>query len=181
LAADGPKDWPRIANADQVEDQVPIKEPVKVNYIGTSDDRISFDVDRVGLPVLVKASYFPNWQAKGAKGPYRVSPNLMVVIPTSKHVDLHYGRAAPDWLGIGLTLVGLAGVVWLFRRDRARGKWIDPIVPEPLPPAALGVPYEMNAPAPTNGQGGPQWGEPMESPSPEEAPGSVPGSPEAPA
>jgi len=39
---------------------------------------------QIGQPVLVKVSYFPNWKASGAKGPYRVTPNLMVVIPRSR-------------------------------------------------------------------------------------------------
>ena len=30
-----------------------------------------------------RSSYFPNWEVKGAEGPYRVTPNLMVVIPTT--------------------------------------------------------------------------------------------------
>ena len=70
--------------------------PPVVSNISSDDNDISFDVDQVGKPVLVKASYFPNWKASGAKGPYRVTPNLMVVIPTSTHVDaalrVHAGR-----------------------------------------------------------------------------------------
>ena len=31
--------------------------------------RISFDVDKVGVPVLVKASYFPNWKVERGQGP----------------------------------------------------------------------------------------------------------------
>jgi hypothetical protein len=64
----------------------------------------------------VKTSYFPNWKASGAKGPWRVAPNLMVVIPTAKHVSLHYGWTPVDGLGWLVTLAGLAGVVVLVRR-----------------------------------------------------------------
>ncbi|MFN8017746.1 MAG: hypothetical protein U0P45_06455 [Acidimicrobiales bacterium] len=39
--------------------------------IEEGDDHISFDVSKPGVPVLVKTSYFPNWQASGADGPYR--------------------------------------------------------------------------------------------------------------
>ena len=45
-------------------------------------DKISFDVSEIGKPVEVKESYFPNWKVSGAKGPYRLAPNLMVVVPT---------------------------------------------------------------------------------------------------
>ena len=44
--------------------------------------------------MLVKISYYPRWQVSGATGPYRVSPNLMVVVPTSKNVSLVYGEHA---------------------------------------------------------------------------------------
>jgi hypothetical protein len=89
---------------------------VKVTDIASTTDTISFDVDRVGVPVKVKSSYFPNWSVKGAKGPYRITPNQMVVIPTSTHVELHYQRTSVDWLADLLFFVGLAALVWLARR-----------------------------------------------------------------
>jgi hypothetical protein len=116
LAVNGPKSWPRI-RMDQAAapTRVPIA-PATVTNISTGDDHISFHVDQIGTPVLVKASYFPNWQASGAKGPWRVSPNLMVVIPTSHHVNLHYGYTPVDGFGWLATLLGLLGVVALVRR-----------------------------------------------------------------
>ena len=47
-------------------------------------------------PCWSKASYFPNWKVSGAEGPYRVTPNLMVVVPTDTHVELHYGWTPVD-------------------------------------------------------------------------------------
>ncbi|MEY2419196.1 MAG: hypothetical protein QOG90_1876, partial [Actinomycetota bacterium] len=67
--------------------------------------------------VVVKSSYFPNWQASGAQGPWRVTPNEMVVIPTSKHVSLHYGWTPVDWFGNVATLLGLLGLIVLWRRS----------------------------------------------------------------
>jgi hypothetical protein len=135
LAVGGPKEWPRvrvrrvhtpaataaapaIAGSDVRIDRPPRRPvaPAKVSRIRTSDDRISFDVDPPGTPVLVKASYFPNWKASGAKGPWRVTPNLMVVVPTSKHVSLHYGWTPVDGVGWLVTLAGLVGVGVLVRR-----------------------------------------------------------------
>jgi hypothetical protein len=119
LAASGPESWPR-QTADATTDSLPPPTSglpeVKVSNIKSGDDRVSFDVDRVGVPVLVKTSYFPNWQTGGAKGPWRVSPNQMVVIPTSHHVTLHYGTTPVDYLGWVVTLLGLGGVVWMARR-----------------------------------------------------------------
>ncbi|MBS1848339.1 MAG: hypothetical protein JST73_08685, partial [Actinobacteria bacterium] len=87
-----------------------------VSDIVPTTDSISFDVDRIGVPVRVKISYFPNWQVHGAKGPYRITPNQMVVIPTSKHVTLTYGRTPVDWTGIVLLIGGFAALVLLARR-----------------------------------------------------------------
>jgi hypothetical protein len=64
----------------------------------------------LGTPVLVKVSYFPNWHATGAAGPYRVTPNLMVVVPTAHDVSLHYGASTADRAGQVLTLGGLVGL-----------------------------------------------------------------------
>src|SRR5205807_561251 len=46
-------------------------------------------------------------------GPYRVTPNLMVVVPTAKHVSLSYGRTPTDLIAILLTLFGIGVAVWL--------------------------------------------------------------------
>ena len=133
LAASGPKDWARVETG-QTPPQTAVP-PVAVSNITTGDDRISFDVDKVGVPVLVKASYFPNWQVSGAQGPYRVAPNLMVVIPTSTHVSLHYGRTPVDLIAMFLTLLGIAGVVWL-ARSRPLVFPVPPQPEEPLDPTS---------------------------------------------
>jgi hypothetical protein len=67
---------------------------------------------------LVKASYFPNWEVSGAKGPYRAAPNSMVVIPTSNEVTLHYGHSGIEYVSYFLSLVGIAGLVYLWRKGR---------------------------------------------------------------
>ena len=75
-----------------------------------TNSTISFDVGRLGSPVLVKVPYFPNWHATGALGPFEVSPNLMAVVPTAHHVTLTYGTTMADQLG---KLASLGGVVGL--------------------------------------------------------------------
>ena len=60
------------------------------------------------------------WSWSGAKGPYRVTPNLMVVIPTSTHVKLHYGYTPVDGLGYLLTLGGIALAVAFVRYGPVR-------------------------------------------------------------
>ena len=87
---------------------------------------ISFHVDKVGVPVLVKVSYFPNWTAHGAEGPYRIAPNMMVVVPTSNDVRLTFDRSTSDLFFYALTGLGIllliASRIWgdklLARFDR---------------------------------------------------------------
>jgi hypothetical protein len=102
---------------------------VTVGPVTEKVDSIAFHVSRTGVPVVVKTSFFPNWKAHGADGPWRLAPNLMVVIPTSHDVRLTYGETTGDRAGRVLTLAGVLGAVALAR--------IRP-VPEPVavdPPA----------------------------------------------
>ncbi len=113
LAQSGPSSWPRTS----VHDVRPTVKPVattRVSAVSQTDSSVSFHVSRLGTPVLVKVSYFPNWHASGAQGPWRVTPNLMVVVPTSHDVTLTYGSSAAGDLGLLATLIGLAALVGLF-------------------------------------------------------------------
>ncbi len=124
LAATGPSSWARVPYGTSkvgVVNGLPVtpEPPTTVSHIVEHNASISFDVSRTGVPVVVTVSYFPNWQASGATGPYRVSPNLMVVVPTSHHVSLSYGNTPVDYEGWGLSILGLIGLVALVRRPVA--------------------------------------------------------------
>ena len=153
LAADGPRDWPRmtlpsvhtapeedLAAGDPSREEVMRRlsavlpaaapaeevEPAEVSRLVRGDHSISFSVDRVGTPVLVRTSYFPNWSVSGAEGPYRVTPNFMVVVPTDTEVRLTYGRSAVQWLAAAMTLAGLAAAAWLILRRQAPEAGAEP-------------------------------------------------------
>jgi Trk-type K+ transport system membrane component len=90
------------------------------------DHQISFHTEAVGVPHLVKVSYFPNWQAEGAEGPWRATPSLMVVVPTQEDVVISFNDTWPESIGKILTVVGLIGLVVVVvigvvnrRRDRS--------------------------------------------------------------
>ena len=117
LASTGPPAWQRVDPDDPTPSLRPEPE-VTVTNVDAGTDRVAFDVDRIGTPVLVKTSYFPNWHASGAQGPYRVAPNFMVVVPTSTHVEISYGREPVDWLSYLLTGIGIALVAVLATRPR---------------------------------------------------------------
>jgi hypothetical protein len=102
LASGGPRSWPRVGNSGMHAPVVPARSAV-VSGVRYGDQSISFDTSRTGTPILVKISYFPNWHAHGARGPWRVTPNLMVVVPTSHRVTLTYGATPANYLGIACT------------------------------------------------------------------------------
>ncbi len=155
IAGNGPDSWPhtsmaelealspqleaviaadsgRVAEMRELADVLPTLDrahidPVSVSDVATDHQSISFTVDEVGSPVLVRTSYFPNWNVSGADGPYRVAPNLMVVVPTATHVELTYGRSAIEVVSTVFTLIGLVGlfVVGRLRLDGRDGALWD--------------------------------------------------------
>ena len=125
LAAAGPSSWPRVSSGQRAP-AIAVA-PTKVTDIRETTDTISFHVSRIGSPVLVKTSYFPNWQAAGATGPYRTTPNLMVVVPTAHVVTLTYGTATAGKVGdvatgAGVVLLVLGFVVARRRSGRRPGR-----------------------------------------------------------
>ena len=146
IAADGPEEWPRMSLDDLARDDADFasavesgervsemrtlanalpdwlrREPVEraeIVDLVVDNDSISFSVDKIGTPVLVRASYFPNWKASGADGPFRVAPNLMVVVPTESSVALSYTRSAVQWVALFATLLGIALLLVVTRRKR---------------------------------------------------------------
>ncbi|MGB3411395.1 MAG: hypothetical protein WBA45_09350 [Microthrixaceae bacterium] len=143
LASSGPSNWPRttVAKTPDLKSTRRPNPEVKVSDLKITSDSVSFDVDKVGVPVLVKVSYFPNWKVEGATGPYRVTPNFMVVVPTSNHVELNYGYSRVELLGWLMTALGVVAVVglalWDHRReleDPPTTSDQDPVEPEPHDP-----------------------------------------------
>ena len=122
LAADGPASWFRAAARDVGGTPRRRLASVQVRDVHESDNEIRFRVSRPGIPVVVRTSYFPSWHATGAQGPWRLTPNLMVVVPTSRTVVLHFDRSGAEKVGALLSLGGLVGfgglVAWDVRRRR---------------------------------------------------------------
>ena len=157
-ASSGPADWATV-DAEEVLARYEGEETVRAGEISEGDlglqallpestveqttvvsntvadtDRISFSVDQIGTPILIRSSFFPAWEASGAEGPFRVAPNFMVVVPTSTDVELTFARTATDW--VALLLTGL-GIVAMFVTARAtiRGSVLpkpDVVAPGPI-------------------------------------------------
>ncbi len=120
LTAGGPAQWTRTAAKRATGPAVALP-PVRVSDIHTGTDTVSFHVDRTGVPVVVRMSYFPNWHVSGGTGPWRAEPNLMVVVPTSHDVTLTYGASPAQRVGEVLSVVGVVLLVaMVVRRRRTR-------------------------------------------------------------
>jgi hypothetical protein len=120
LAASGPSSWRHATRATAASTPRKRLPKVTVTRVHETDDDIRFHVSRPGVPVVVRTSYFPNWEAHGARGPWRLSPNLMVVVPTSRDVSLHFARSASEKVGAAGSLVGLVGLAALGISDVQR-------------------------------------------------------------
>jgi hypothetical protein len=120
LASSGPSNWPQASSIKTIKASEPLP-TVKVSQVDVGTQSISFRVSRVGVPVEVKISYFPRWHVTGATGPYQVSPNMMVVVPTSKNVSLVYGSTpALQWGNVITDIAVLGGFVTLWFALRRR-------------------------------------------------------------
>ena len=152
----GPKEWQRIhVDVDTTQSvgtpgeagrQVDIVRPstktainsvdlptVKVSNVQLGRESISFSVDKVGVPVLVKVSYFPNWTVKGATQISRAAPNMMVVVPTQNNVKLSYEPSTLDNSAYLFTLIGIICVSVMFRRRLRYGTAMPPLLPVETP------------------------------------------------
>ncbi|HLF43895.1 MAG TPA: hypothetical protein VJA46_10280 [Acidimicrobiia bacterium] len=107
VVADGPEEWPRIESLDERPNQTLQVPADAVSDVVVEDHRISFHTTAVGVPHLVKVSYFPNWTAEGADGPWRAAPSLMVVVPTSEEVTLEFRDTWAESGGLILSGVGI--------------------------------------------------------------------------
>ncbi len=130
IVAEGPASWPTVDDLAMVPD-----EPIggvaadAVSDVVIDDHKVSFTTTAVGVPHLVKVSYFPNWTADGAEGPYHAAPSLMVVVPTQADVVLEFRHGWPEWMGIVLTVVGVAGAAVILIDRRRRGRVESPTTP----------------------------------------------------
>ncbi|MFC2153403.1 hypothetical protein ACFLQ7_02080 [Actinomycetota bacterium] len=124
LVEDGPAEWRRVTNVDErLVDQRPYDTGGTATVTVFDDHEVGFTTDAVGLPHLVKVSYFPNWEVDGADGVYRVAPSLMLVVPTQSEVTLQFAYTWVEITGAALTaatviLLIVVSVVALVRRRR---------------------------------------------------------------
>lgn len=121
VVTEGPEEWNRVSRVGDLTDLPTGAAQSAVSDVELGDHIITFRTTAVGVPHLIKVSYFPNWVAEGAEGPYHSTPSLMVVIPTEEEVTLRFRNTWAETTGNILAAAGLAGLVWVAvaRRRRA--------------------------------------------------------------
>ena len=117
MVADGPEEWRRIDRVT-TRSRARLASGGEVSNIVLDDHRISFTTTAIGVPHMVKVSYFPNWEADGADGPYHAAPSLMIVVPTEENVVLEFRDQPADTVGKLLTAGTLIWLVVFFVRRR---------------------------------------------------------------
>ena len=169
-ADDGPDEWQRVQAVIDLERRegepgsdsrkvdvvrpTPAIEPLSISPAVVSDvvigeESVSFSVDKIGVPILVRVSYFPNWEVSGADGPYRVAPNMMVVIPTSQEVSMNFKPSLIDRLAYLLSGLGILAVLLMWRQDRrAKRQVVGVIGAQSQGPTEVTVPSEASKPSP---------------------------------
>ena len=110
---------PRITSVDEIT-RAPIDSDCEIFSEEITDDEIRIRTNCIGVPLLVKVSYFPNWHVEGADKVYLASPSFMMVFPEQEDVRLYYGYTFSDHLGFALSLVGVSitALLLVFRNVR---------------------------------------------------------------
>lgn len=129
MVESGPASWPRVVDvSERTQVASPLGATGSVSDIVVDGHRISFTTSAVGVPHMVKVSYFTNWVAEGADGPYRAAPSTMIVVPTQENVVLEFENGVVENLGLLFTataLVLLAVVFFSWRSRRKRNQQIE--------------------------------------------------------
>lgn len=123
LVEDGPAEWRRVTAVDQRFEELRPYETSGTVAITTFDDHeVGFTTEAVGVPHLVKVSYFPNWKVDGGEGVYRIAPSLMLVIPSEQDVSLQFANTWVENVGMALTVVSVVGLAAYGVRRRRMSK-----------------------------------------------------------
>ena len=79
----------------------------------------------------MKTSYFPELAGKRRGRPLAHHTEPHGGRAHERPYQLHYGYTKVEYLGYGMSLIGLVGLVWLWRSGAVT------IPPEPPPPASI--------------------------------------------
>ena len=109
-----------IENYDKSLEQLNDKNyELLINDFKLDTDTITFRTNKPNQLHLVKVSYFPNWKITNGKGPFRISPSFMAVIPFEEFVEIKFETTdtekALNYLSIFALFFALI-TTYIFRR-----------------------------------------------------------------
>jgi len=83
-----------------------------------SNEETKIRTNCIGIPLLIKVAYFPNWKVEGANSIYLTSPAFMMIIPTKESIRIYYGYDSIDIFANVITVVGLMILVLYFIKTK---------------------------------------------------------------
>ena len=87
-------------------------------------EEILFTTDCVGVPHLIKISYFPRWKSENGEKIHLVGPSFMLIYPEKEQTRLYFGRTWVENSSLLLSVIGwiLILVYWIIpARKRSLG------------------------------------------------------------
>ena len=84
-----------------------------VRILSMTRERLVFETSAIGQPHIVRMTYNPKWKSVSGEPVFLTEPAFMLIIPKHSPVDLRYGAVTADYVGAGLTMIGLGGLVLL--------------------------------------------------------------------
>jgi hypothetical protein len=136
VTVDGLDSWQRVSRVSDLVDQPTGATNAQVSDVVFGDHEIRFHTTAVNVPHIIKMSYFPNWSAEGAAGPFHATPSTMVVVPTQEDVVITFRNTWAENFGDVLTLLGLGLLAWTAWSRRPRRDIVPPQPPEREPVTA---------------------------------------------
>ena len=111
----GPSSWQR-SDVGTIPDPVPLPKAA-ISDLSANGADISFSVDKIGVPVIVRRTPNANWVIDGADGPWPINPGFMVIVPTQNKVTLTLATPSSAVIGGWTSAAGVACLLALIGHD----------------------------------------------------------------
>ena len=82
-----------------------------ISDLNIENNSITFKTNKPNQLHLIKVSYFPNWEITNGKGPFRISPSFMAVIPNEEFVELKFESTTEEKVLNFLSFFALFGAL----------------------------------------------------------------------
>lgn len=84
------------------------------------EEEVKINTSCIGVPLLIKISYHPDWEVEGADKVYLVSPSFMLVYPERSEIRLKFSKRPIEYLGNYFTITALLMVFFNIPHVRKR-------------------------------------------------------------